>query len=115
MMGLVGLFAERLQGRVQEFIDQTLEGLTHFAFSIVIQTVHLQAIEKAGEFFLLGSIGLIAQTLDRRARAAVHHLAQEFFGLFIDDLFCSRPFSSAELDVTVADLLQIVDAVQINF
>ncbi len=107
-------FSKRLKRRVEHFVDESIEGLRNFFDRFGANRVVGQSMAEAVEFGLLDLLSLLAQSLDRRAGLAMLDVADKANRFFADDPLGNRPLQTTEIQIAIADFLQIVNRIEID-
>lgn len=104
--------AQRFQRRVQQLVDETVEGLADLFFGPRIQIG--KPVEQPPHLIPFRLLPSVSKLLDHRRRDAVVHLAHETAGLLLNDLPRGWQLSVTEQAVAAAGGLKIVYRVEID-
>ena len=63
-MIFVGGFSERLQGAVQEFVDDSIDGLEDLLVGFGVEFLHRLFGEQTQQFRIANQVGLVPQSTD---------------------------------------------------
>ena len=108
------MVAQRLQGRVQQFIDESIKGDLQLLGDRIVHSTLLQFGHQSFEFVFLDLLRLIPELLDCRPASMMGTFSQESLRFLLNNPFRLGPLLSSSFDIALADLLEIVDSKQID-